>query len=557
MTPAPTEQTPVLIVGGAVVGLSTALFLARRGIRPLLVERHPDALGHPRARILNPRTVEVFRATGLEEEIFADRSLTSELSEKLMVRAETLAGPEMFSAPMQDEAPELTSEVTPCTWCSIDQDKLERVVARRAAELGAELRWSTELVGFEQDADGVTATLRDTTTGAESTVRTQYLIGADGVRSAVREAAGIAVEGPGTLIHTVSVVFKADLTEPLRGRDLGLGYFDQPDTGTLLMPLDGSRWVFYTPYHPERGERIEDFDEARCVEAIRAAIGVPDLAVEGLEVQVEKTGQKILGFEISAGLAERYRAGRVLLVGDAAHTMPPTGAFGAATGIQDADNLAWKLAAVLQRTAGPALLDSYEAERRPVARFTIDYALAELQERSHDQDDDGRPSYAAAILGQLYPAGALLPEGTDTGDASDASDAEAALPPALDPRVLGRPGTRAPHTTVRCRGKELSTLDLFGEAPVLLTGPEGSGWEHAAGPAAQRLGIDLDVYRIGGEFVADPAGDWASRYGVDADGAVLVRPDGFVAWRSPGAAAEPQARLEEVLAQVLDRAPGA
>ncbi|MFI6060880.1 FAD-dependent monooxygenase [Streptomyces sp. NPDC051286] len=555
MTPATTEQTPVLIVGGAVVGLSTALFLARRGIRPLLVERHPGALGHPRARVINPRTVEVFRAAGLEEEIFADRSLTSELSEKLMVRAETLAGPEIFSAPMQDEAPELTSEVTPCTWCSIDQDRLERIVARRATELGAELRWSTELVGFEQDEDGVTATLRDTATGAESTVRTQYLIGADGVRSAVRETAGIAVEGPGTLIHTVSVVFKADLTEPLRGRDLGLGYFDQPETGTLLMPLDGSRWVFYTPYHPERGERLKDFDEARCIEAIRAAIGMPDLAVEGLEVQVEKTGQKILGFEISAGLAERYREGRVLLVGDAAHTMPPTGAFGAATGIQDADNLAWKLAAILHRTAGPALLDSYEAERRPVARFTIDYALAELQERSHDQGDDGRPSYAATILGQLYPGGALLPESGDGAEAG--SEAGAELPPALDPRVLGRPGTRAPHTTVRCRGKELSTLDLFGEAPVLLTGPEGSGWEHAAGPAAQRLGIDLDVYRIGGEFVADPAGHWASRYGVDADGAVLVRPDGFVAWRSAGAADEPQARLEEVLAQVLDRAPHA
>ncbi|WMX44546.1 FAD-dependent monooxygenase [Streptomyces roseicoloratus] len=551
MTSAPTEQTPVLIVGGAVVGLSTALFLARRGIRPLLVERHPGALGHPRARILNPRTVEVFRAAGLEEEIFADRSLTSELSEKLMVRAETLAGPEIFSAPMQDEAPELTSEVTPCTWCSIDQDKLERIVAQRAAELGADLRWSTELVGFEQDEDGVTATLRDTGTGAETTVRTQYLIGADGVRSAVREAAGIAVEGPGTLIHTVSVVFKADLTEPLRGRDLGLGYFDQPDTGTLLMPLDGSRWVFYTPYHPERGERLEDFDEARCVEAIRAAIGVPDLAVEGLEVQVEKTGQKILGFEISAGLAARYRRGRVLLVGDAAHTMPPTGAFGAATGIQDADNLAWKLASVLHRTAGPGLLDSYEAERRPVARFTIDYALAELQERSHDGESDGRPSYAAAILGQLYPGGALLPEDGDT------TEDGTALPPALDPRVLGRPGTRAPHVTVRCRGKELSALDLFGEAPVLLTGPDGTGWEHAAGPAAQRLGIDLDVYRIGGDFVTDPAGDWASRYGVDADGAVLVRPDGYVAWRSAGAAGQPQARLEEVLAQVLDRAPHA
>ncbi|GAA3368874.1 FAD-dependent oxidoreductase [Streptomyces sannanensis] len=542
MTPPPTEQTPVLIVGGAVVGLSTALFLARRGIRPLLVERHPGALGHPRARVVNPRTVEIFRAADLEEEIFADRSLTSELSEKLMVRAETLAGPEIFSAPMQDEAPELTSEVTPCTWCSIDQDRLERLVARRAAELGADLRWSTELAGFEQNEDGVVATLRDTATGAETTVHAQYLIGADGVRSTVRETLGIPVEGPGTLIHTVSVVFKADLTAPLRGRDLGLGYFDQPDTGTLLMPLDGSRWVFYTPYHPERGERLEDFDEARCIDAIRAAVGVPDLDVEGLEVQVEKTGQKILGFEISAGLAERYREGRAFLVGDAAHTMPPTGAFGAATGIQDADNLAWKLAAVLDRTAGPALLDTYEAERRPVARFTIDYALAELQERSHDGQDDDRVSYAAAILGQRYPSGALLPEdGTD-------------LPPALDPRTLGRPGTRAPHVTVRCRGKELSVFDLFGEAPVLLTGPRGTDWEHAAGPAAQRLGVDLDVYRIGGEYVSEPDGEWAARYGVGPEGAVLVRPDGFVAWRSADAVDRPQEQLEEILARVLDRA---
>ncbi|MGW1296988.1 FAD-dependent monooxygenase [Streptomyces sp. NPDC002533] len=542
MTPPPTEQTPVLIVGGAVVGLSTALFLARRGIRPLLVERHPGALGHPRARVINPRTVEIFRAADLEEEIFADRSLTSELSEKLMVRAETLAGPEIFSAPMQDEAPELTSEVTPCTWCSIDQDRLERLVARRAAELGADLRWSTELAGFEQNEDGVVATLRDTATGVETTVHAQYLIGADGVRGTVRETLGIPVEGPGTLIHTVSVVFKADLTAPLRGRDLGLGYFDQPDTGTLLMPLDGSRWVFYTPYHPERGERLEDFDEARCIDAIRAAVGVPGLEVEGLEVQVEKTGQKILGFEISAGLAERYREGRAFLVGDAAHTMPPTGAFGAATGIQDADNLAWKLAAVLDRTAGPALLDTYEAERRPVARFTIDYALAELQERSHDGQDDGRVSYAAAILGQRYPSGALLPEdGTD-------------LPPALDPRTLGRPGTRAPHVTVRIRGKELSVFDLFGKAPVLLTGPRGTDWEHAAGPAAQRIGIDLDVYRIGSEYVSEPDGEWAARYGVGPEGAVLVRPDGFVAWRSAASADRPQEQLEEILARVFDRA---
>ncbi|MFE3140624.1 FAD-dependent monooxygenase [Streptomyces scopuliridis] len=534
------ETTPVLIVGGAVVGLSTAVFLARRGIRPLLVERHAGTLRHPRARVLNPRTAEVYRSAGLEEAIFADRSLTSELSEKLMVRASNLAGPEIFSAPMQDEAPELTPAVTPTGWCSIDQDRLERIVAARATELGADIRWNTELVGFEQTRDGVTATLRSTVTGELTTVRAQYLVGADGADSPVRRALGIEAEGPGTLVHTASVVFQADLSGPLRGRDLGLGYFDEPESGTLLMPLDGSRWVFYTPFHPDRGESIEDFDEQRCYDAIRAAVGVPDLEIGGLEVQIAKSGAKVLGFEIAAQLATAYRAGRAFLVGDAAHAMPPTGAFGASTGIQDADNLAWKLATVLQRTGGAGLLDSYEAERRPVARFTIDYALAELQGRSQESRDGAEVGYTAAILGYRYPSGALIPE-DDTG-----------LPPAVTLAELGRPGTRAPHVTLSHGGKDLSTLDLFGGAPVLFTGPDGTGWEHAGGPAAQRLGIDLDVYRVGSSL-SDPAGTWADTYGIGPAGAVLVRPDGFVAWRSPEAVAEPQEALERVLARVLHR----
>lgn len=545
MTRNATERTPVLIVGGAVVGLSTALFLTRHGIRPLLVERHPSALAHPRARVINPRTVEVFRGAGIEEEIFAARSLTSELSEKLMVRAENLAGPEIFSAPMQDEAPELNSSVTPATWCSIDQDRLERIVAARAAERGADIRWSTELLDFEQTESGVTARIRSNLTGEITTVEADYLVAADGAASPVRGALGIAAEGPGTLIHTASVVFRADLSGPLRGRDLGLGYFDQPDTGTLLMPMDDSRWVFYTPYHPERGESIDDFDEARAIAAVRAAVGVPDLVVDELEVQIAKTGEKVLAFEIAAQLAARYREGRVFLVGDAAHSMPPTGAFGASTGIQDADNLAWKLAAVLHRTAGPALLDSYEAERRPVARFTIDYALAELQERAHDQQDENGVSYAAAILGYRYATGALVPE--------DAPDAE--LPPAFAPVELGRPGTRAPHVALARGDEALSALDLFGTELTLLTGPDGTGWEHAAGPAAQHVGVDLAVHRIG-DTVTDPGGDWAQVYGVGPDGAVLVRPDGFVAWRSKGAADEPQQVIEQAVKQILGLGKG-
>ncbi|MFM9368705.1 FAD-dependent monooxygenase [Streptomyces sp. Da 82-17] len=540
-----TEDVQVLVVGGAIVGLSAALFLARKGIRTLVVERQPSTLRHPRARVLNPRTVEIYRQAGLEEALFSELNLSSEMSTKLMVRAETLAGPEFFSTPLQDEAPELTADVTPCTWCSIDQDKAEGIITERAAELGARIDWATELVALDQHADGVSAVLHGPD-GAERTVRADYVIGADGTRSTVRRLLGIPAEGPGTLVNTVSVVFRADLSEPLRGRDIGLGYLDKPESGTLLIPLDDDRWVFYTPYHPEQGDRIEDWDEARCVAAIRAAAGVPELRVEELEVQIEKTGQKILGFEIAAQLAARYRDGRVFLAGDAAHATPPTGAFGASTGIQDAHNLAWKLAAVLDRTAGEALLDSYEAERRPVAEVTTGYAMAEMQGRSAEGQDEGALSYASVVLGHRYTSGAVLAE---PGDES--------APPAVDPRRLGRPGTRAPHLAGRLDGKELSALDLVDAAPVLLAGPAGAAWEHAAGPTAQRLGIDLEVHRVGGDFAPaaeDATAAWTERYGVGADGAVLVRPDGVVAWRATGAADHAQQELERVLGQVLDRA---
>ncbi|OJY38843.1 FAD-dependent oxidoreductase [Pseudonocardia sp. 73-21] len=535
MSAAPTGH--VVVVGGAVVGLSTALFLAHHGVAVTVVERHAAALRHPRARMVNPRTMELYRQVGIEEQLVAARSLTADLSAKTMIGAPTLAGPESFSTPMRDELPELTSDITPCTWCAIDQDRLEEIVAKRAAGLGVRLRFATECTGLTQDGEGVTVALRDAATGATETLRADYFVAADGGRSPVRTALGISSDGPGIFMETLSVVVQADLSAALRGRDLGLGYFEQPAPGTLLMPLDGSRWVFYTP-HPTDGDAAT-VDDAVAVELFRAAIGQPDLVVGAPEVQIAATGETVLGFEIGAQVARSYRDRRVLLAGDAAHTMPPTGALGAGTGVQDAHNLAWKLAAVLGGTAGPELLDTYESERRPVAQLTMAFGMAEMADRTGDEDEEQRPGYAATLLGYVYREGAVVAQ--DTG---------ADGPAALDPELLGRPGTRAPHVPLVLDGTAISSLDLYGSSFVLVAGPDGQSWESAVQQARDRLAQPLAVYRIG-DGPTDPSGRWADVHGVGADGAVLVRPDGFVAWRAPGVGADPGAELLGALARVL------
>ena len=545
------DCVPVLIVGGAVVGLSTALFLAWHGVRPLLIDRHPSALLHPRARGINPRTMELYLRIGLEPEILAARSVTGDFAKKMLVRADTLAGGEVHSAPLSDEAPELIDDVTPCGWCAIDQNRLEEILSARASDLGADVRYSTELDSFDQDNEGVTAVVRDLRTGAERTVRAAYLVAADGYRSPIRNRLGIRAEGPGTLMHTISVVFTADLTGPLRGRDIGLAHLNRPAPGTLLIPLDGSRWVFYTPYHPERGETVDVFDKPRCLEAIRAAIGDPDLKVENLEVQIPATGATVLGFEIASQVADRFRDQRIFLAGDAAHTMVPTGAFGASTGIQDAHNLAWKLAAVLHDTAGPTLLDSYDAERRSVARFTVRQAMAHMRGRTGKERPDELIGYGATILGYRYRSKAVVGEDRDGG------------PPAIDPRRVGQPGTRAPHLVLEQDGRQLSTLELFGPRFVLLTGADGDGWRRAAETVRRRLALELDIWRVGTDGrergLVDVARRWSAAYGVGPAGAVLVRPDGFVAWCSVGpletAPGSAEDVLESVLVRVLARQP--
>ncbi|MFD5107277.1 FAD-dependent oxidoreductase [Streptomyces cinereoruber] len=539
-------DTPVLIVGGSLVGLSASLFLGRLGVPHVLVERHAGTSVHPRGRGNNVRTMELFRGAGVQRRI---RDAASVLARNNgILQAPSLVGDAGEWLFREIDPGGGLARFSPAAWCLCSQNDLEPALRETAAGLGGDLRYATELMSFEQDAEGVTARIKSRETGEHTTVRAEYLVAADGPRSPVRERLGIGQNGPGDLFHNVSVTFTSrGLAEVVGDRHFIVCYLTDPGADGALLPVDNrERWVFHAPWHPERGETLEEFTDERCREHIRRAVGVPDL-------DVEITGRA--PWHAAERIAERYAEGRVFLAGDSAHEMPPTGAFGSNTGIQDAHNLAWKLSAVLDGWAGPGLLASYDAERRPVAEATSARASSRSVEHSHPgyAPDPGispagrKGGILNVVLGYRYPRGAVL-----------GADEEApVVPDGL--RLGGEPGTRSPHLWLERAGERISSLDLYERSPVLLSTAGGTGaWHTAAARAAARLSVPLDSYRIGAgpdaDLVPEAGADWAELHGVTEGGAVLVRPDGFVAWRSEGPVEDPETELRTVLATLLDLA---
>ncbi|MFI6650317.1 FAD-dependent oxidoreductase [Streptomyces sp. NPDC050529] len=536
-------QVPVLIVGGSLVGLSASLFLGRLGVEHLLVEKHAATSTHPRGRGNNVRTMEIFRRAGVEPQIRAAASVLAE--NHGILQAGSLTGDDQEWLFKEIDPGGALARFSPSGWCLCSQNDLEPVLLDRAREQGGDLRFSTELMSFDPDGSGVTAALKNRQTGEHTTVRADYLIAADGPRSPVREQLRIGRSGAGDLFHNVSITFRSrGLAEVLGDRRFIVCYLTNPEADGALLPVDNEReWVFHAPWQPDRGETLEDFTDERCAAHIRKAVGAP-------EIDVEITGKA--PWHAAERVADRYARGRVFLAGDSAHEMSPTGAFGSNTGIQDAHNLAWKLAAVLRGEAGPGLLDTYEAERRPVARATSERASARSGEHSH-------PGYAApptvgggkrggmlnVALGYRYVDGAVLGVGPDRPVVPDGV------------RLTGEPGSRAPHLWVRRAGERISTLDLYERSFVLLTDAADVAWRQAAARVGERLGVRLDAFGIGtgpgGDLEPEAGADWAEAHGTSAEGAVVVRPDGFVAWRAESGVEDAEAALYAVMVALLRR----
>ena len=522
------HHTPVLIVGAGLAGLTAATLLAWRGVPSLLIERRASTARHPRARSVNMRSLELLRGVpGLEAELAAASPFGAD--DFSIIIAESVAGRvfRTLLAPGQADP----SAISPAAICMAGQDRVEPILLLHARALGADICFSTELTSFSQDAHGVHAFLRDRDTGATTSVTADYMIAADGNRSPARRALGIGVHGKGVLSNNMSILFEADLGAVLKDRVFALYYLRNPAfNGAFVCTDDPNIGQVSVEYDPAK-ESPADYTLERSVAMVRAALGAPDIDVRIIDV---------MPWEMSSFVADKMAVGRVFLAGDAAHTMPPTGGLGGQAAMQDAADLAWKLALVLRGDADPALLDTYAQERQPVAELTVGWQMANYVERTRpDRTDlsaaDDAPDWPSVAMGYRYRSAAVQNDAPDDGKPT-----ESPL------RPTGRPGTRLAHVVVTCGGRDISTLDLVGDDFVLFAGPVGAAWAEAA------HGLKLQAFRFGAEL-GGGASDFLARTGVASDGALLIRPDGFIAARWKRAASDPASVLQNALARALCR----
>jgi 2-polyprenyl-6-methoxyphenol hydroxylase-like FAD-dependent oxidoreductase len=536
----PTAEIPVLIIGGGLVGLSTAMFLAQHGVASVVAERLRGVSALPRAAHFHLRTLELFRSAGVEDAV-RRRSEREFTPEGAIVALESLAGKQTAAfIPSLNEGVEALS---PSRRLFITQPGLEPILRARAEQAGAKVMDGTELVALAQDRDGVTATVRDVDSGLEQPLRAKYVVGADGPHSKTRELLTIPFDGRGVFSNSITIYFHADVAKLMSGRNFSVMYIINPALSGF-MRLDKDSQAGFLVVNTvgdtsirETANAAADTSEKRLLELMRAGIGASDIVVKI---------DGVARWRAVSDVARRYGERRVFIAGDAAHVMPPNGGFGGNTGIHDAHNLAWKLAFVLNGHAEPDLLASYDLERRPVGKFTVEQAYTRYVTRTAPylgaKDYEPQANDFDIELGYLYRSPAIAAEDS-SHTLHEHPDASA-----------GRPGSRAAHLWIETGGRRLSTLDLFNTDFVLLAAPGGAAWLAAAQRAASHFpGLPFVTYRFGGDL-ADPSGRFAAVYGLTDTGAALIRPDGFVAWRAQTLPADPETALREALASLLSRA---
>ena len=589
------EQVPVLIVGGGGAGLTASMLLARQGVEHLLVSARPETTDLPKAHVLNQRAMEVLDDAGVAEVIAQRSTPPGQMAATAYYAGLTgpgtgygrrLARLESWGAGGADESWRAAS-----AWrqLNLPQIRLEPLLKARAEELSpGRIRFGHELTALEQDDEGVRATIHDHASGRDYVVRCGYLLGADGGRR-VPGLAGITYEGLGVVTQTATLHVSADFSQWAKDPDVLIRWIFSPQAGVLvvMVPMgpdrwgpDSEEWVIHLNYPVDDPSAQSD---AQVEADARTALGVPDMPWKI---------HKITRWSVEAVMASAFRAGRVFLLGDAAHRHPPTGGLGLTSAIHDAQNLCWKLALVLGGDAAPALLDTYEAERRPVDErnaqrslenalnhFEIAAALGVSHENTPEQNMEqlrrmwsGRPEDAAHRSGALRAMRAQSMEFSELNveygycyqSAAVVPDGSVVPAPLDDVRVYQpstQPGAPLPHAWIDDEaGKRRPMKDLVIPGRFLLiAGEDGQAWCEAARHLAATANVPLDAVRIGhldGDLY-DPRCTWLRHRQIASDGAVLVRPDRFIAWRHPSGTTEPQAALAAALGQILARPVGA
>ncbi|NNG20121.1 FAD-dependent oxidoreductase [Naumannella sp. ID2617S] len=578
-------STDVLVVGAGPFGVTTALALARQGVRVRLIAKAPWVANTPRAHITSQRTMEVFRDLGVEERAKQVATDWSQMGDSLL--AVSLTGPEIARMPSWGSGFARHGDYvrnSPCGYLDIPQDRIEPVLIDAAGQSGVTITYHTELLDLAQDDDGVTATLRHRLSGTEEVVRCQYLVGADGAKSLVAEKIGLPFEGHVSRAGTLYTQFRCDLSTYVAHRPSILHWFFNPDLnvgeiglGLLRCTKPWTEWIAGWGFLVEDG--VPELTDDQVIDRIRELVGVPDLEIEIFDRSVWYVNQQY---------ATEYTNGRVMCGGDATHRHPPSSGLGLNTCVQDAHNLAWKLAFLVKGYAGSGLLDSYAAERAPVGRQIVlranqsrlDYAAIRdcldvtgpadpvtnaltnlnapteegIKLRAKLEDALQLKEYEFNAEGveknHRYSSSAVLPE-PDAGEEVWERDQ------ALYHQPTTRPGAKLPHAwLVDHHGHRSSTLDVVGRGRfTLVSGIAGVAWQQAA----ERLGLPyLDVVRVGADPDAqDPYHEWYRRRDIHEAGALLVRPDAVIAWRhreGVWSAEEAERRLSQALGAVLDRA---
>jgi 2,4-dichlorophenol 6-monooxygenase len=582
------EEVPVLIVGGGGAGLTASMLLARQGVEHLLVSARPATSDLPKAHVLNQRAMEVLDDVGVADAI-AQRSTPPEQMAATGFYA-GFAGPdadygrrllrlESWGAGGADESWRAAS-----AWpqLNLPQIRLEPLLKARADELSpGRIRFNHELLELEQDGEHVRALIRDNGSGREYVVQCEYLLGADGGRR-IAGLVGVEYEGLGVVTQTATLHVSADFSRLASDPDVLIRWIYSPQAGTLIVMVpmgperwgpDSEEWVIHLNYPVDCEE-----SDAQVEADVRSSLGIGDLPMEI---------HKVTRWSVDAVLASAFSVGRVFLLGDAAHRHPPTGGLGLTSAIHDAQNLCWKVAAVLAGHASPVLLDTYEAERRPVDQrncqrslenavnhFAITGALVAPENSREEnmeqlrrvwsdraEDAEHRSSVLRSMRAQSMEFSELNVEyGYAYESAAVVPDGSSPPQPLDDIRVYHpstRPGAPLPHAWIDDEDGNRRPLKNLVEPGrlLLIAGENGEPWCEAARRLTAEADLPLDAVRIGhldGDLF-DPRCAWLRQRQIQSDGAILVRPDRFVAWRQPTAVDDPLGALADALSQILGR----